>query len=279
MPESKKRNNLTVALIQMQSGIDVKANYDQALSFLNQAKDNYSSELIVLPENFLCIGCENYSDKLLELEFYTNKLCEWAEVNAIALVLGSIPFASDALGKCYSRSMLINTDGSVVGTYDKCHLFDVIINDQTKQYRESDKFVAGTAVSVFPVLGHKVGLSVCYDLRFPELYQQLQKQGADMLTVPSAFTFKTGEAHWEVLLRARAIETQCFVLAANQCGSHEVENQSVSRQTWGHSMIVDPWGKVLAQLGAEPGICSAELDFETLKQVRQSMDLMSQKRF
>ncbi|MFV1872226.1 MAG: carbon-nitrogen hydrolase family protein [Oleiphilus sp.] len=274
-----KSDVLNVALIQMQSGADVKENYIQALHFLEQAKNACRPELVIFPENFLCLGSKHYFDQIPEISEYSKKLIAWAKSHSIALVLGSVPAFSYEPDKCLSRSTLVSNQGECLADYDKVHLFDVSVDDETKVYRESDHFSPGSQFKVMDVSGHKLGLSICYDLRFPELYQAMFKAGAEMFSVPSAFTYKTGEAHWEILLRARAIETQSFVLAANQCGTHQLAHKNETRHTWGHSMIIDPWGEILCELGSQPGVACAKLDFGRLQQVRQSMNLLAHKHF
>ena len=275
MQEAK--NKLNVALVQMQSQTRIEDNFQQAVQFLNEAVLQHNAQLIVFPENFLCLGIPDFAEIASSLNVYIDKLSLLANEFAVSLLLGSVPIkASD--NKCFSRSILIDADGKKIGHYDKIHLFDVEVGDSQGSYKESDSFQPGIECRVLPMADSKLGLSICYDLRFPELFQILRKDGAEMIAVPSAFTYKTGQAHWEILLRARAIETQCYVLAANQCGTHSIEKTGSTRETWGHSMIIDPWGNVLCTLGEKPGVCSAELDFDYMRKVRQSMNLIKHKR-
>lgn len=272
------KNKLTVALIQMQSQCSPQDNFDQAITFLSEAIDEHHATLIVYPENFLCLGVSDYSKFYDDFVFFIQEFKRLAKHYKVSILLGSIPFpVNDGSQKCFSRSILISDKGEMISAYDKIHLFDALVNDSQGQYKESNSFEAGYETQVVSVSKYNLGLSICYDLRFPELYQALRLRGADVLAVPSAFTYNTGEAHWEILLRARAIETQCFVLGANQCGEHCLEKDNTVRKTWGHSMIVDPWGKVLSSLEHLPGVCSAELDFQELVRIRKSMDMMSYK--
>ncbi|MBL4584282.1 MAG: carbon-nitrogen hydrolase family protein, partial [Pseudomonadales bacterium] len=173
-----------------------------------------------------------------------------------------------------AASFLYDDTGAEIARYDKIHLFDAQIADGQGSYRESDTFEPGdSAVCIETPLGN-IGMSVCYDLRFPELYRVLFNAGAQLLTVPSAFTATTGKAHWEPLLRARAIENLSYVLASNQGGSH-----GPNRQTWGHSMIIDPWGKVLAEAGTEPCVIAAEIDLDLLNQHRADLPVGEHQRF
>jgi len=171
----------------------------------------------------------------------------------IWLHLGSMTFRRDG-GKIANRSLLITPDGAIAAHYDKIHMFDVDLAGG-ESYRESKTFEAGTRAVVAALPWGRIGLTICYDLRFPALYRALAHAGADFLAVPSAFTKQTGRAHWRTLLRARAIENGCFIFAAAQGGTHET-----GRETYGHSLIVDPWGVVLAEAGVEPGVISAEID-------------------
>lgn len=271
------KNKLNVALVQMQSQTSVEDNFQQAVHFLNEAVSQHNAQLIVFPENFLCLGVSDFAEIASSLNFYIDKLAALAKQYAVSLLLGSVPVKASE-NKCFSRSLLIDANGLKVGHYDKIHLFDAEVGDSQGSYIESDSFQPGLVHCVLPLATTKLGLSICYDLRFPELFQLLRKNGAEMIAVPSAFTFKTGQAHWEILLRARAIETQCYVLAANQCGTHSIEKTGTTRETWGHSMIVDPWGNILCTLGEKPGVCSAELDLNYMRGIRQSMNVIKHKR-
>lgn len=264
--------NLKCALVQMNSGDDWKKNLEDAISAIQRAV-NSGARLIVLPENVLCFGASSIQHLAKHLGFCLDKFQALCEEHNVFLICGSVPVRSADEAKRYrARSYFLSPRAEPV-YYDKVHLFDVDVSDGVGTYRESDTYEAGDQPRIVDVQGRKLGLSICYDLRFPELYQQYQRQGVEMITIPSAFTYTTGKAHWEILLRARAIETQSFVLAANQCGAH-----GGSRETWGHSMIVAPDGSVLASCGADPGVCVADLDFNLLRQVRAAMPLFEHKR-
>ena len=235
---------------------------------------------IIFPENFLCMGAKHYWQFYSQFEAYIRDFCQLAKHHSVALLLGSIPIPVNVSSmKCFSRSILINSAGERVCSYDKVHLFDVQVTDEQGRYRESDSFHAGDKTCVVSINDAFLGMSICYDLRFPTLYQRLREEGAEMIAVPSAFTYKTGSAHWAILLKARAIETQCFVLASNQCGEHPLQDSGLPRKTWGHSMIIDPWGEILCELNNQPGICSTSLDFEKMRSIRQAMPIMQHKRF
>jgi deaminated glutathione amidase len=195
----------------------------------------------------------------------------WARELEIAIVAGSISEALPGESRAYNTCVVIQPDGTSAAHYRKLHLFDVEVGGRV--YRESDGAIPGDEVVVTDVLGRRLGLSVCYDLRFPELFRALSTAGAEIITVPAAFTAVTGEAHWEVLLRARAIENQAFVIAAGQVGTH-----ATGATSHGHSMIVDPWGIVLAQAQAGEQIVVADLDFAELARIRTSLPALRHRR-
>jgi len=259
--------------IQMESTDNVEINFDEALRLLNIAVTEQGSNLIVFPENFLCFGTTQQHYLASNQHLYLSKFQEIAADLSISIVLGSMPSliredGSKTDGRFRSASYVINSQGAICCQYDKINLFDVDVNDSHGQYRESETFEAGSAIKVIEVQSAKLGLSICYDLRFPELYQSLRMSGANVLVIPAAFTKVTGHAHWEVLLRARAIETQSYVVAANQGGMH-----SKQRETWGHSMIIDPWGGIVTEIERGAGVCSASLDLDKLNEIRASMPL------
>ena len=185
-----------------------------------------------------------------------------ARETGIWLLLGSMAVKIDE-GRCANRSFLIEPGGAVVARYDKIHMFDVDL-EGGESYRESRRYRPGGEAVLADTPWGRIGMTVCYDMRFPALYRDLAQAGADYLTVPSAFARPTGRAHWHVLLRARAIETGCFVFAPAQCGEH-----AEGRKTFGHSLIVDPWGKVLADGGEEPGVVMAEIDPARVREARR----------
>lgn len=267
------------AVVQMTSGKGVDANLAQAYGLLEQASQQ-DAELVVLPEMFACLGVTNQyelASKRFTHDDVIKTLSAWAKQFQFTIVAGSIPLLDDDAHqseKVLAASLVFSPEGDVLGQYNKVHLFDVDVADEKGRYRESDTFIAGDKNKAVEVEGRLLGLSVCYDLRFPELYQQYQALGCEMITVPSAFTYETGRQHWEILLRARAIETQSFVLAANQVGVHED-----GRKTWGQSMIVAPNGVVLAQGDNETvQVICADLDFDFLQECRKNMPLEQHKK-
>lgn len=270
----------TVAAIQMNSVADVAANLAAAQRLLSEAAAA-GAKLAVLPENFAFMGAHE-TDKLVHIEPLGSGpiqtfLAQTAKALSMWIVGGTIPLAvPDDARKVFAASLLFNDQGQRVAHYDKIHLFDVNVerDGKTESYRESNSIAFG---AVTPVCADTpagaLGLSVCYDLRFPELYRSLSSQGAKLLCVPSAFTEKTGEAHWEILLRARAVENFCYVIAPNQSGRH-----AGGRRTWGHSMIVSPWGEVLAQRAEGEGVVLAKLDAEAQSRIRSSFPSLNHRR-
>ncbi len=267
------------AVIQMNTRADCAANLAAAAELLRDAAQA-GAQLAVLPENFAFMG-EREADKLALAERdgdgpIQSFLAETAQALGLWIVGGTIPLAvADDPRRVHACCGVWNAHGVRVARYDKIHLFDVDVPGASgERYRESASIAPGavTPVVVDTPVG-RLGLSVCYDLRFPELYRALSAQGAELLSVPSAFTERTGEAHWELLLRARAVENLCHVLAANQCGSH-----AAGRRTWGHSCIVEPWGTVSADAGTEPGYALAALDAERRTAQRSSFPVLQHRR-
>lgn len=185
-----------------------------------------------------------------------------ARAHRVAVHLGSLAVRRPGSDRLANRGFVVGPDGAILARYDKLHLFDVDLPDGSR-YRESASFAPGEATAVAEVAGTHLGLSICYDLRFPALYQALARAGAEILAVPAAFTRPTGQAHWHVLLRARAIETGCFVVAAAQTGTH-----ADGRETYGHSLVVDPWGEVLLDMGEAPGEALVTIDLARVAEVR-----------
>lgn len=270
---------MRVAALQMVSTPDVKTNLDSARELLKQAA-GAGAELAVLPEYFCLLGLKD-TDKLAIAEQaghgpLQDFLSGCARDFNIWVVGGTLPLVTDVPGKVYNSTLVYNPQGERVARYDKMHLFR--FDNGVESYDEARVLTPGAQPVAFDVPsrdGHtwRVGLSICYDLRFPELYRALAADGADLLLVPSAFTHTTGQAHWEVLLRARAIENLAYVLAAAQGGLHV--NQ---RRTWGHSMVVDAWGHVMAQQPEAPGVVLAELDKTRLAASRTQLPALQHRK-
>ena len=247
-----------VAAIQMTSGHDIEANLVAAGGFLAEAA-RQGAVLAALPENFAFMGL-NSGDKRAIAEpdgagRIQNFLADTARRLKLWIVGGAVPLRAGADGRVAASCLVYNSDGQRAARYDKIHLFDVDVPGSTESHRESAHTVAGRDPRVVETPIGKLGLAVCYDMRFPELFRVMSRQGADVFVVPSAFTVPTGKAHWESLLRARAIENLCGVIAPAQWGVHPS-----GRETFGDSLIVDHWGKVLARMPDGTGCVVAEID-------------------
>jgi predicted amidohydrolase len=244
------------AMIQMRSGLAPAANLEAAVTLIGEAKSS-GADYVLTPEmtNIMEVKRERLFANIVEEEADTSLATfrELARKLGIYIHIGSLAIKLSP-EKAANRSFLIDPKGRVAARYDKIHMFDVDLGNG-ESYRESRSYRPGEQAVISDLPWGRLGLTVCYDLRFPALYRALAEAGATMLAIPSAFTRQTGEAHWHVLLRARAIENGCFVFAAAQGGTHES-----GRETYGHSLIVDPWGRVLAEGGSEPGVVMAEID-------------------
>ncbi len=265
-----------VAAIQMASGPQVVANLEEAERLIAMAADA-GAKLVVLPENFAIMGMQE-SDKVKVSEAegsgqIQDFLSAQARKHAIWLVGGTIPLRSDVAGKVYGASLVYDDQGRQIARYNKIHLFDVHLVDSDDHYEESETTANGQDIVVVDTPVGRLGLSVCYDLRFPELFRGMIDQGAEIFALPSAFTAQTGQSHWESLIRARAIENLSYVIAAAQGGYHVN-----GRATYGHSMIVDPWGHILNQLKTASGVVIAEIDIEGLRRVRHSFPALDHRR-
>lgn len=263
-----------LACVQVNAGNEIAPNVEAASGLIRQAASD-GAEFISLPE---CVALlEPDRPALFEKSFeqadhpalaafrdLAAELEVWLHVGSLAVLSGD--------GRIANRTFLIDPGGAVSATYDKIHMFDVDLADG-EAYRESATYQPGTAAVVADLPWGRAGLTICYDVRFPPLYTHLAEAGADFIGVPSAFTRTTGRAHWQVLLRARAIETGCWIFAAAQCGSH-----AGGRQTYGHSLIVDPWGEIVAEAGEDPGFIVADIDPARVSEVRQSVPSLSNAR-
>lgn len=247
-----------VAAIQMTSGHLVTENLSTAGKLLREAKDA-GAEIACLPENFAFIGLRDVDKQQMAEADGTgpaqNFLRETARELKLWILAGTINIRSDTNTRVANASLLIDSDGKRVARYDKIHLFDVTIPGRDEQYRESDTVEPGSDVVVADTPVGRLGMSVCYDMRFPELYRDLVSRGAEWLAMPAAFTVPTGRAHWETILRARAIENLCYVVAPAQSGKH-----TSGRETYGDTLIVDYWGQVLARLQTGNGVVTADID-------------------
>ncbi|MEE3168585.1 MAG: carbon-nitrogen hydrolase family protein [Pseudomonadota bacterium] len=270
-----------VAAIQMVSTHDIDANLDDARRLLAEAAAQGAS-VAVLPENFAILATRQMPDcgrreagPDPQIRAF---LAQQARSLGLWIVGGSMPLAqrpdgSDIADRVRATCLVFDDQGREVARYDKIHLFDALVEDAHGQYRESDTFEPGDQVVTVDTPAGKLGLAICYDLRFPELFRALRAEGVDWICLPSAFTWQTGDAHWHPLIRARAIENQVWVVAPGQGGQN-----SSRRRTYGHSLICDPWGRIVAEIGEGPGVVSAELDTAQVENLRTRMPVWEHRR-
>ena len=270
-----------VGVVQMVSTGDIDANLAQADSLLEQAAAG-GARIAVFPENFAVLATREMQEQGQTEAGSRPRIRQWLSERArdhdLWIVGGSLPLATRPDGssiddRVRATCLVYDNEGREVARYDKIHLFDAQVDDAHGSYRESDTFEPGNEIVTIDTPAGKLGLAICYDLRFPELFRKLREQGAEWITLPSAFTYQTGEAHWHPLVRARAIENQVWLVAPGQGGWN-----SSRRRTWGHSMIVDPWGTVVDELPEGPGVVFADLDRDKLRHVRESMPVWSHRR-
>jgi len=264
------------AAVQLTSTSDAEANLQTAEALIRRAA-GHGARLVVTPENTNFLG--PHHDKVRRAEPLdgptVSRLSALARELSIHLVVGSVNERAEGdAQRCHNTSVVLGPDGSLLGAYRKIHLFDVDVSD-TVRFAESDTIAPGDGLVVVDTPLGRLGLSICYDLRFPELYRGLVERGAQILTIPSAFTLHTGKDHWRPLVRARAIETQAFVIAPGQVGHHD---DAGLRQSWGHSLIVDPWGAVLAEAPDGPSLALAEIDLGRIESVRAGMPVARHRR-
>jgi predicted amidohydrolase len=261
---------MRAALVQLTVGDDPQANLPETLTYLRAAAAG-GADLVLTPEcTGLLSSSRDHQRRVLRTEAEDETLAALrAEAREIGIpvLVGSLGLLTgDADGRFANRSFLIGADGEIVARYDKIHMFDVNVSE-TEVYRESAAYRPGARAVVADMPFARIGMAVCYDLRFPHLFRRLAQGGAQILTVPAAFNHLTGEAHWEVLLRARAIETGCFVLAPAQTGFHP-EEHGKGRRTHGHSLAVNPWGEVMVDAGTDPGVTFVDLDLSEVDKAR-----------
>lgn len=262
----------------MNSGEDVAANLTRARRALRSAADD-GVRLAVLPENFARMGRREAERIAITEEEGNGPLQEFLAAEAARagmwIVGGTLPLRSEDPKRPYAACLVYDDAGRQVGRYDKVHLFDVRVPESEEAYRESRSTTPGSQPLLIDSPWGMLGVAVCYDLRFPELFRWMSREGMDLLVVPAAFTYRTGAAHWETLLRARAIENLCYLVAAAQTGTHPG-----GRQTYGHSMVVDPWGAILAESATgRPGIVRASVDTGRLRRLRQQFPVLEHRRF
>lgn len=267
---------MKAAAIQMTSTRDVQANLAEADRLIAEAVAR-GAELVVLPENFSFLGATD-ADRVAATELFGDGpaqhfLAVTAKRHGIWLVGGTIP-VRDGGHRASSRSLLLGPTGQIVAHYDKIHLFDVDVPGRAaERYRESDTTLAGTRVVAAATPVGRIGMTVCYDIRFPALFHRLSVLGTDVLVVPAAFTVPTGQVHWQPLLQARAIESLVYVVAAGQWGEH-----AGGRKTYGHSMVIGPWGEIQGELPEGTGVVCVDLDMARLAELRQRFPTVQHRR-
>ncbi|MBZ2189607.1 carbon-nitrogen hydrolase family protein [Alcanivorax sp. JB21] len=262
---------MRIAAIQLCAGDDLPANLTQAAVMISEAA-SAGARLVALPENFACYGGDYRALAMEQGSALPQWLAQQAREHDVWLLGGTVPLATRPDGapvpapRVRTASLLHTPDGQLAARYDKLHLFDANVPDAQGAYRESAVFEPGGALVTARVDDVVLGMAVCYDLRFAGLSRALADRGANLLVYPSAFTAVTGAAHWEILLRARAIESGCYVLGINQCGQH-----GPRRASFGHSMLIDPWGEIVATLAEAPGVLCADIDSARVQEVRQRL--------
>lgn len=271
---------LRAACIQLTATNDIEANCRHAEALMREALDK-GATFLALPENaFFMRGSDKDAPAPYTVEEHPGvQLCRGlAREHKVWILIGSLFVPAPALiegapPKWFNRSVMIGADGEIAAIYDKIHLFDAMIGGD-QMYRESDRIQYGEHMSVVPTPWGRMGLTICYDMRFPHLYRDLAKAGATLFAAPAAFTYVTGKAHWHILLRARAIETGSFIIAPGQCGHHPG-----GRRTYGHSLIVGPWGDILAEASEDqPEVLIADLDLTQVGQVRRDLPCLQHDR-
>ena len=267
---------MRIAVVQMASGSILQGNMLEAEKLIKSAVED-GADVVVLPENFGMITAregeilkfgESYGDGPLQ-----NFLSEQAAKNGIYLVGGTLPIKSEHSNKIRNTLLVFNPQGVCVSRYDKIHLFDVLLPNGDEQYHESNMFEPGEDIVVLEIGEIKLGLAICYDLRFPELFRALVDKGADVIVLPAAFTAVTGKAHWHTLIKSRAIENLCYMAASAQGGYHVN-----GRETYGHSLIVDPWGKVIDEIETGPGYAIADINLSQQQQIRERFPVLSHRK-
>lgn len=266
-----------VSAIQMTSTPDLKQNLLLAARLIQQAVAA-GAELLVLPEMFPVMGADEEAKISISEPSGCGPIQDFlstqAQKNKVWIVGGTIPIQiAEDKTRVRAACMVYNSQGEMVARYDKMHLFDACLTPGSEEYKESAWIAPGEHLIVIETPVGKLGLAVCYDMRFPELFRALVNQGAEIIAVPAAFTFKTGVAHWEILARSRAIENLVYAIYANQTGAH-----SPTRTTYGHSMVIDPWGVIIGILEEENGVISAEISLDYLRALRKSLPALEHQR-
>ena len=259
---------MRLSLIQITVGPQIEKNFEKVDKFINKAL-SFKPNLILLPECFLFLS--NFKKFSFSMDHeYISHYQNFAKQNKINLLLGSLPILDN--DKVYNRSVFINHEGSIASYYDKIHMFDVILKNN-EAYKESDTYTSGSSLKIMEIHGQLMGHSICYDLRFPKLFRELSKKSCKAIVVPSAFTYTTGKAHWHCLLRARAIENGVFIIAPNQWGINEEK-----RSTYGHSLVVNPWGEIVSEATDSEMVLNCEIDLNIVENFQNSIPVLKHDR-
>ena len=270
---------MKVAVVQLTSSDNPAQNLATITGLLEDAAKQ-GADLVCTPEVSNCVSMDRAHQAAVLRHQDDDPVLAGLQIaaqnNGVWLSIGSLALKGGADGRFANRSFLINPQGHIVARYDKMHMFDVQVSD-AEVYAESSGYAPGNCAVVADMGDIKIGLTICYDLRFPYLHRALAQAGADIILVPSAFAVPTGQAHWEPLLRARAIETGCFVIAAAQTGQHQASSGK-ARQTYGHSLVVSPWGEVLADAGTARGITLVDLDLSDVQKARKRIPALTHDR-
>ncbi|MDA8586170.1 carbon-nitrogen hydrolase family protein [Rhodobacteraceae bacterium] len=270
---------MRVGLVQLCASDDPQENLLTVSNYIAEAAGK-GAKFVLTPEVTNCVSASRSHQRAVlateDDDLTLSMLQSEAARHGIWLLIGSLALKARDEERFVNRSFLISPKGQIAARYDKIHMFDVAISD-VETYRESDGYRPGSKAVLADMDGVPLGMTICYDVRFPYLYRGLAKSGAKIMTIPSAFSRETGEAHWEVLLRARAIETGSFVLAPAQCGTHAV-SKGRQRSTYGHSLVIDPWGRVLLDGGTSPGVHTVALNVEEVDDVRRRIPSLAHER-
>ena len=269
-------SDVIAAAIQLNSQPRWQDNRETLAALIASAACEHQASIVLLPENFAAMPVDDAGRKAVSEPALTAtivaSLRQWSQQYGIFLVAGGMLWrASEHQPRASNRCLVFSPQGEIIASYDKIHCFDACVDGQ--DYRESASIEAGSQPVSVDLAGWRTGLSICYDLRFAELYRHYSQHGCQLLLVPAAFTWQTGQAHWEVLLRARAIENQCYILAAGQCGVH-----ADGRRSRGHSMLIDPWGQVLTELDEAPGVLCGRLNAAHLAAVRYQLPALQHRK-
>jgi|TARA_B110000240_G_C13510131_1_gene458844 predicted amidohydrolase len=268
--------NFKVACIQIASGPNLEANLLEVSKYIEKSK-NLGANIIVLPENFAMISEDDSMYLGIKEELGSGRLQDYisneARKHNIWIIAGTIPIASKKVDKVYSCCIVFDNNGDLVSSYNKVHLFDVNIVETNEKYKESDYFLSGDSIVYVDTPYCRIGLAICYDLRFPELFRKLSNENIDLVCMPAAFTSFTGKAHWEHLIKARAIENLVYFATSAQGGYHVG-----GRETYGHSMIVNPWGETLDIIKNKSGVIISTIDIKSLKNLRKNFPCLEHKK-